>query len=79
MLYITGAGRKFQIAPERFIGPQHAEKRKPEDQRKKDADDAGPAHTLRPYIRPSSNSITSAQVVTEGRELTATPRLFAIS
>ena len=31
------------------------------------------------YIRPSSSSITSAQVETEGKELTATPRFVAIS
>lgn len=79
MLDITGAGRKFQIPTDQLTSRQHTEKREPEHQRKEDADNAGPAHASDPYSRSSSSSITSAQVVTNGKELTATPRLFAIS
>src|SRR6185437_14831599 len=58
---------------------QHAKKREPKHQRKEKADDAGSAHASDLYSRPSSSSITSTQVVTDGSELTASPRLIAIS
>ena len=79
MLHVIGTRWKLKIASERLTGPQHAEQWKPERQRKEDEDDAGSAHASDLYSRPSSSSMTSAQVVTDGRELTATPLLFAIS
>ena len=52
MLHIMGARRKFKIASERLTSPQHAEKRKPEDQRKEDAGDDGPVHASAPLQSP---------------------------
>lgn len=79
MLHIMGARRKFKIASERLTGPQHSQKWQPKHQCKEAADDDGPVHASDIYSLPSSSSITSAQVVTDGKELTATPRLIAIS
>jgi len=79
MLYVTSAGRKFEITPERLAGRRHAEKRESEHQREENADDTDPVHASDLYNRPSSSSITSTQVVTDGRELTAMPRLLAMS
>ncbi len=79
MLHIMGTRRKFKIASERLTGPQHSQKWQPKHQHKEDANDDGPVHASDLYSRSSSSSITSAQVVTGGRELTGTPRFAAIS
>ena len=79
MLHITGAGRKFEIATKRFTSPQHAKQRKPKHQHKGNTNDTRSTHDSCYYIRSSSSSMTSAQVVTDGKEPTATPRLVAIS
>jgi hypothetical protein len=79
MSHITGAGRKFKIPPKRLTNPPHTEKRKAKYQRKGHADNNGSIHVPCYYMRSSSSSMTSAQVVTDGKELTATPRLAAIS
>lgn len=79
MLHITGARRKFQIAPNRFTGQEHAKEWKPKHQHKENADGAGSTHVSCYYMRSSSSSMTSAQVVTGGREPTDTPRLVAMS
>ena len=74
MLHTIGTRRKFKTASERLTGPQHSQKWQPKHQRKEDADDDGPAHVSDLYSRPSSSSITSAQVVTGGKELIDMPR-----
>src|SRR6185312_6877343 len=79
MLHTIGTRRKFKTASERLTGPQHSQKWQPKHQRKEDADDDGPAHVSDLYSRPSSSSITSAQVVTGGKELIDVPRLLAMS